>query len=306
MKPRTRPTWSIGTVGFFYPEWAGTLYAGVGRGAGHRLTTYAQHFNAAEINSTFYGVPTSKTVQGWAEATPPEFRFCVKMPRDVTHGPTPPGALASADGPPTGHLVQSATIDMARRLIETVKPLGEKLGAVLVQFPPKFGPERLEELGGFLDRLGRDVPIAVELRNAGWWTGETEKMLKDRGVSWVAADESPQKFAAREPDPDGQDERSPRAIVATSDFLYVRWLGKHGQFRDRSREHFDPTERLRWWTKRLEKTLEEHPKIRTVFGYFDNDFAGDAPVTARRLMEMVGLETPKSERPSGGERTLFD
>lgn len=310
------PSWHIGLVGFSYAEWSATLYAGnvhsrrssAHRG-NHRLAQYAAHFNAVEINTTFYGVPSTDTVQAWADATPAAFRFCLKMPRDVTHGPTPPGALAAANGPPIGHLLHKETLATARRFMAAIQSLGGKRGAVLVQFPPKFAADRSDELAAFLDRLvvggAGAVPLAIELRHDSWWTPETKDILHGLGVCWVGTDESLMCDAERAPDMSGLDRCVPRPIVPTADFLYIRWLGKHGQFDDRSKEHFDPLPRLRWWAERLREILDRNPRVRTVYGFFDNDFAGHAPATAQRFMDILGLTPPRRDAQEPDEPTLF-
>lgn len=311
MKTRD-PSWFIGLVGFSYPEWSRTFYAGhalsrSSRAAGknHLLHTYSGRFNAVEINTTFYNIPSAETARTWSGATPADFRFSAKMPRDVTHGPTPPGAPAAPDGSPPGHLLQDDTLAIARRFIESLQPLSDKLGAVLMQFPPRFAADRREELATFLDRLASDRPLVVELRHDSWWTSDTAAMLRDRNVSWAATDESSQRDTERATDSNGAGTRAPRPIMATADILYIRWLGRHGQFTDRSKEHFDPSPRLRWWTDRLHETLDRNPCIRTVYGFFDNDFAGHAPATARRFADMIGFKPPGLAAESPDEPTLF-
>jgi uncharacterized protein YecE (DUF72 family) len=49
------------------------------------LSFYAGRFNAIEIDSTFYRIPTVKTVQQWRERTPDEFIFAAKVPQSITH-----------------------------------------------------------------------------------------------------------------------------------------------------------------------------------------------------------------------------
>jgi uncharacterized protein YecE (DUF72 family) len=271
----------------------------------HLLSSYATHFKAVEINTTFYGIPSIDTVRAWADATPPDFRFCVKMPRDVTHGPTPRGALAASDGPPPGHLLHKETHATVQRFAEVIQPLGNKLGAVLVQFPPKFVAGRFDELAAVFDRFERATPIAVEFRHDSWWTSETAAFLRDRGICWVGTDESSQREAMRVPDSGDRGMSAIRSITPTTDFLYVRWLGKHGQFKDRSQEHFDPSLRLRWWVERLRAILTANPHIRSVYGFFDNDFAGYAPATAMRFMSMLGIASHDAGGPQLDEPTLF-
>lgn len=308
----TAPFWSIGLIGFSYAEWAGTLYASDHVVPSRRplrgdqmLKRYAAYFNAVEVNTTFYGVPSAATVRSWNDATPPHFQFCVKMPRDVSHGPTPRGALAAPTGSPVGHLLRDETVDKARRFIDAVAALGPKLASVLLQFPAKFTCDRLDELAGFVDRLGKAAPLAIEFRNDGWWTDEARTMMRDRNVCWVSTDESNRHDITNSPGPASTDAHHPRPIMLTSDFLYVRWLGVHEQFADRLQEHFDPTARLEWWRQRLRATLREHPAIRGVYGLFDNDFAGHAPATAHRFAQMVGLSTPKPRSRGADEPTLF-
>ncbi|MGH7242135.1 MAG: DUF72 domain-containing protein [Phycisphaerales bacterium] len=312
MSDGQQASWFFGLIGFSYPEWARTLYINQGRPStgdvnrcGHLLSRYAVHFNAVEINTTFYGIPSADSVRMWAEATPPDFRFCVKMPRDVTHGPTPPGAFAFPDGSPTGHLFLESTLDAAGRFFETIQALGAKLGSVLLQFPRKFTVDRRDELAEFLDRLRCDLPFAVEFRNENWWMPEVASMLRDRKVSWAATDESPRQEAKPGQPSKGTRMRYVRRMVSTSEFLYVRLLGKHGQFLDRTKEQFDPSPRLDWWNERLQKFLDGNPSVRTVYAFFDNDFAGHAPATARRFMRTRGIPLSELNTEERDDPMLF-
>ena len=46
-----------------------------------RLRWYAERFAAVEVNSTFYAVPSPRTVARWAQETPDDFTFDVKLHR---------------------------------------------------------------------------------------------------------------------------------------------------------------------------------------------------------------------------------
>src|ERR671938_314856 len=61
-----------GFVEEWYPE---------GMPARERLPWYAERFELVELNSSFYAVPERGTVARWARATPPGFRFDVKLHR---------------------------------------------------------------------------------------------------------------------------------------------------------------------------------------------------------------------------------
>jgi uncharacterized protein YecE (DUF72 family) len=89
---------------------------------GSHLERYAAVFPMVEINTSFYRPHQPKTYARWAESVPDAFRFAVKVPRAITHD----AALQDVD----------ASLD---RFAGEVQALGHKLGALLVQLPPKFG-----------------------------------------------------------------------------------------------------------------------------------------------------------------------
>jgi len=271
----------------------------------HPLARYCEWFNSVEVDSTFYAIPSKDVVRRWADATPPDFRFSVKAPCEVSHGLTVEEKKMNRKGSPRGHLLHENTLDVMHRFLEAIEPLRSRLGSVLLQFPPNFKVYRSSELAAFLDKVGREFPLAVELRHDSWWRIETRDMLRERNVCWVASDESPLRQAMIIPD-DGQTKtRFARQIIPTADFLHVRWLGRRHQFQDMSGEQFDPSARLRWWAKRLQDVLERAPKVRSVFGFFRSDFTGDAARAALRCLYEFDLPLPDPAELRKN-RTLFD
>ena len=115
------------------------------------------------IDSTFYGTPRPASVRGWAAAAPADFRFAVKVPRQFTHE-------AGLVG------VQGDLLDF----IYTAQQLGDKLGVILFQFPPSFGPERLPVLQTCLSSLPGGVRYAVEIRHSSWYTAENDGSIYTR------------------------------------------------------------------------------------------------------------------------------
>src|SRR3972149_1595641 len=73
----------IGTSGWTYDAWKDAFYAGVPRG--ERLAHYARHFDAVEVNATFYHQLKSATFAHWRAGTPARFRFAIKANRYLTH-----------------------------------------------------------------------------------------------------------------------------------------------------------------------------------------------------------------------------
>ncbi len=160
-----QPLW-IGTAGWNVPA---RYEVPVGRG---QLDRYARALNAVEINSSFYRPHQRKTYERWALSTPETFRFSVKMPRTITHQ----ARLANCDA-------------MLDRFIAEVTGLGDKLGVLLVQLPPKLAFD--EHIAGrFFQNLQARIatPIALEPRNASWFAPDMEAWLTAHRVARVAAD----------------------------------------------------------------------------------------------------------------------
>ena len=49
------------------------------------LSFYAEHFHTVEVDSTFYGCPSARTVNNWGARTSEQFIFSVKVPQVITH-----------------------------------------------------------------------------------------------------------------------------------------------------------------------------------------------------------------------------
>jgi uncharacterized protein YecE (DUF72 family) len=150
--------YKLGCPSWSETAWRGDLYPDSARSADF-LGLYTQVFNTVEGNTTFYAQPSTATVQRWAEQMPAHFRFCAKLPRDISH---------------TTDLF--AQLDAAQAFVTLLKPLGERVAPFWLQLPASFGPQRLPELAGFLAEL--KVPLAVEVRHPAFFAkGEEERAL---------------------------------------------------------------------------------------------------------------------------------
>ena len=158
----------IGTAGWsVHSRYAADIPAG-----GSHLERYASHLNAAEINSSFYRPHQHKTYARWAQSTPDDFRFAVKVPKAITH---------------ERKLVGCGTLLDA--FAEQVAGLGEKLGVVLVQLPPS-SVFKAGVAHRFFASLRRRfaAPIALEPRHASWFAAGMDGWLAKRRIARVAAD----------------------------------------------------------------------------------------------------------------------
>ena len=166
----------IATAGWTIPRDVAASFAQDGSG----LERYAARFNAVEVNTTFYRSHRANTYGRWAQSTPRDFRFAVKLPRTITHH----ARLVGVD----------KLLDAFRT---EVAPLGEKLGPLLVQLPPSLAFE-FSTMAAFFQDLRHRWPetIVCEPRHPSWFTADAEALLIDYDIARVAADPAPHPAAA--------------------------------------------------------------------------------------------------------------
>ena len=174
---RPRRTVRVGCAGWNVPAGHAARFPE----AGSHLERYAQVFSCVEINSSFYRPHRPATYARWAAAVPEEFRFAVKMPREITHE----------------HRLHSP-VERLDRFLGECGALGEKLGPLLVQLPPslRFDAAIAPAFFGILRaRFAGDV--VCEPRHASWLTPEAEQALAQSHIARVAADPAPVPPAAQ-------------------------------------------------------------------------------------------------------------
>lgn len=239
----------IGTSGWDYDDWVGPFYDSERA----MFSFYAQVFNTAEVNSSFYTLLNERFFEGLARVSPPSFLFSVKMYRGITHRKALNPKLAGEE------------INAFFRSIEPLCKQG-KLGAVLVQLPPRRR-EEVPWFEGFLAELPRKVRVAVEFRDPSWMESGVTSMLKRYGVALAAVDEP----------------LLPSTIELTAGFLYVRWHGR-GE-KPWYYYHYSLSE-LAPWAEKLKSLAGE---VELLLGYFNNHFRGFAPHNALQMLALLGI-----------------
>ena len=182
----------IGTSGYSYKEWKGPFYPN-DLPAARFLAYYAARLETVEINNTFYRMPTTKLVEGWAAEVPETFTFALKAPQRITH-------IAR---------LKDAAADAVGAFVRVGRVLGARLGPLLFQLPPNMRKDAgllAAFLGTARAHAGKDARIAFEFRHTSWFDDEIWKVLRDHGVSLCVA----------------EGEKIETPVVATADWGYVR------------------------------------------------------------------------------------
>ncbi|MFW7348197.1 MAG: DUF72 domain-containing protein [Pigmentiphaga sp.] len=179
--PTMTPAWrhdriKVGCAGWSIPSRHAHLF-GPGDSA---LARYATRFPVVEINSSFYRPHQPETYARWAATVPEGFRFCVKLPRNVSHERRLQDTGAALDA-----------------FFSQVRELGEKLGRLLLQLPPSLAYDA-RTASTFLRMLRRrtDVAIVCEPRHPSWFTDDATGMLERHGIGRAAVDPAPVPDAA--------------------------------------------------------------------------------------------------------------
>jgi uncharacterized protein YecE (DUF72 family) len=237
----------VGTAGWVVPK----LFAHAVAAEGSHLQRYAGVANCVEINSTFYRPHLARTFERWAAITPDDFRFAVKLSKVVTHGAKLCGCGAEL---------------MA--FFDNVRPLGEKLGPVLVQLPPKleFDEGTARKFFETLRELHQG-PVVIEPRHASWFAPAVERLLKEFQVARAMADPPAGSALAGEP----------------GGWAGLRYYRLHGSPRKYWSEYGED------FLRALAKRIESEKRAREVWVIFDNTASNHALGNALTLRKILGV-----------------
>ncbi len=267
----------IGCQGWNYDDWstkAGseTVFYPRGTRSEQMLEIYAKMFDTIEVDSTFYAIPASSSVENWYKKTPETFSFSLKLPREITHE----------------YSLREPSFPLLHEFCERVSLLKEKLGAILIQLPPNFesSKENAQALREFLAELPKKIRFAIEFRNREWLIDWTFDELEKHNVAVCPVEGS---WIPRQMMFDAMAKK-------TANFSYIRFMG------ERDLTTFDRIVRpqdahLQLWKEEIERL-----EAKTIYIYFSNFYEGFAPASVNKLKELFGqttidaasLETQKS------------
>lgn len=214
------PLLRIGCPVWACEHWKGSLYKA---NAVRRdwLGQYSSVFSTVEVNSTFYAIPALDLVQRWAESVSPDFRFCLKVPRSITHD----------------HRLHRVDSELNAFLqITNVLQAAGVLGPSFIQLPPDFSRQEASVLERFLTLLPADQPWALEVRHHDWFDRADQEtwlieQLRRRNIDYVIFDSRPlySKPPADEIEKVSQTRkpRTPLRRTVTGRHPFLRFIGRN-------------------------------------------------------------------------------
>jgi uncharacterized protein YecE (DUF72 family) len=170
--------------------------------------------------------------------------------------------------------------------LRTMSILADKPGPWLFQFGSfnqgvfKTQDTFIARLRPFLAKLPKESKYAVEIRNKNWMNARHAEVLRECGVAMALIDQSwvPQPWRIK-----------PQFDMITADFTYVRWLGDRkgieAQTKTWDKTIIDRTADIKNWVEVLRQMVNDK-KIRKLFGYANNHYAGQGPATVKLFTDL--------------------
>jgi len=256
----------IGTSGYSFAGWVGPFYP-PGMKPVDFLAFYARHFEAVEVNASYYRVPDAAMFERMIRKTPDGFRFVVKLYQAMTHE-------------------RSLDPALYREFIAALAPLkaAGRYDGLLAQFPWGFKrtPEHRRHLAAMRERLAGE-PLFVEFRHDSWLTPGLEAGLSAHAIGFCAVDEPPLPGLM------------PPVTMVTTEDAYVRfhgrntetWWGRGGPGGREAGDRYDYDYRedeLKEWVKKVAELAEQ---ARRTYLFFNNCHAGQAARNAKLMQELL-------------------
>lgn len=281
----------IGCSGWSYSSWQGPFYPSNFENK-HWLSYYSKVFNYVEIDSTFYRIPQEFMVKNWARKTPADFRFTAKFPKVITHDKK------------FKNVEKELTL-----FYDAMKPLKDKLLALLIQFPPYVkiteGLEALKQYDFFFDDSLR---YTVEVRHPSWFSDLAYNFFSNNNIcmTWNQLDKI----------------QSPP--IVTTDFVYLRLIGDRSIKDDEfGKIQKDREQEMRYWSNKIKMVQKDEKDVKVGIVAANNHYAGFGVATANMFRVMnelpsvkwgidkgldykIELNTTKQKERKSKQKTLFD
>ena len=262
----------VGCAGWSYKDWRGVFYPKSMQSSEY-LSYYSKFFDFAEVNSTFYNLPSESTIKLWDKKTPDKFRFSIKIWQEFTHKKR----FYNID-----HKISS--------FFPRFNTIRHKISIFLLQFPPnfKYSDSSYENLRNLLESLPQKNNYAVELRNDSWFQQDIIKNFSNLPNVYMVLSH---RFGHNIHYPENQK------------IQYLRMIG------DRKLTIFNKIQRNEVKafdeTVDLVKNYRKSPEITDIFVIFNNHFRGFSPRDVIEFKKRIGLPFKEFNKQKN-QKNLFD
>lgn len=245
-----------------------------------KLFDYSGHFPIVEVDSSFYAIPSVKSIKRWIEDTPNTFKFVFKAYQGMT-----------------GHMRDNLPYETKGEMFEAFREAvdvfvqADRLALVLVQFPPWFDCQfkNVQYLRYVKEQLP-NYPIAIEFRNRTWYEERflegTLSLLRDLDFTHSVCDE-----------PQVGEGCIPLLPQATNNIGFMRFHGRniHGW---RNPGNADQWRKVRFLYHYNREELQEladaiqtlNKQVTELYVVFNNNSEHDAFPNAKEMIEMLELD----------------
>ena len=249
----------IGTSSWKYPGWSGLLYDPAryeyrGKFAQTRfnrncLAEYAEVFKTVCVDAAYYSFPTPEYLEGMAGQVPEDFLFGLKVTDTITVKKFPNLERFGDQAGKANENFLNAQL-FANGFLRPCERIRTKVGLLIFEFsrlwPADYqhGRDFVADLDRFLERLPKDWPYGIEMRNRAWLKPEYFGCLARHGVTHV--------FNSWEAMPPVNEQMALAGSRTNPNLVAARFLLKPGRKYEEAVRIFEPYDRLK----------EEYPEAR--------------------------------------------
>lgn len=152
------------------------------------------------------------------------------------------------------------TLKYLEKFHQRVKLVKQKLGVIVWQLPPQVKKD-INLLENFINKLDSDIKQCIEFRHKSWFDKKIYNILSKNNIAFCIIS-APQL---------------PPTIQVTADFAYFRWHGKNEWYN----YNYSKKELNRWATEIKLMDVDQ------IYGYFNNDAKGFAPLNCLELKKLL-------------------
>jgi uncharacterized protein YecE (DUF72 family) len=294
----------IGTSSWKYEGWRGQLYDPArytfrGKVAKSRferdcLGEYAEVFKTVCVDAAYYNFPRREYLHTLADAVPGDFRFGFKVTDALTIKRFPNLPRFGIKAGQTNQDFLNADL-FATAFLKPCESILEKIGVLMFEFsrfwPADYqhGRQFVRELDGFLVKLPKGWPYAVEMRNSHWLQDEYFDCLARHGAthvfnSWQAMPSVSEQMAL------AKSRTNPKLIAA-------RFLLKPGRKYEDAVKAFQPYDKTYEVNEDariaaaslITEGLKYEPRRKTYI-YVNNRLEGNALLTLEAIAALIQTE----------------